>query len=57
MLPGRRPRLLSEFLGDHRDSSTESGPRALFLIGVSLIYGATGTLNIADLAAPHPKLR
>lgn len=27
---------------------------ALFLIGVSLIYGATGTLNMADLAARIP---
>ena len=26
----------------------------LFLIGVSLIYGVTGTLNMADLAAAHP---
>lgn len=29
---------------------------ALFLIGVSLIYGATGTLNMADLAARIPTL-
>jgi multicomponent K+:H+ antiporter subunit D len=29
---------------------------ALFLIGVSLVYGATGTLNMADLAAKIPLL-
>ncbi|MFK8250408.1 monovalent cation/H+ antiporter subunit D [Ancylobacter terrae] len=29
---------------------------ALFLIGVSLIYGVTGTLNMADLAAKVPGL-
>jgi multicomponent K+:H+ antiporter subunit D len=29
---------------------------ALFLIGVSLVYGATGTLNMADLAAKIPML-
>ena len=29
----------------------------LFLIGVSLIYGVTGTLNMADLAAAHPASR
>lgn len=29
----------------------------LFLIGVSLIYGVTGTLNMADLAARVPEIR
>jgi multicomponent K+:H+ antiporter subunit D len=29
----------------------------LFLIGVSLIYGVTGTLNMADLAARIPQIR
>ena len=29
----------------------------LFLIGVSLIYGVTGTLNMADLAARIPEIR
>ena len=29
---------------------------ALFLIGVSLVYGATGTLNMADVAAKIPTL-
>ena len=29
----------------------------LFLIGVSLIYGVAGTLNMADLAARIPKIR
>ena len=28
----------------------------LFLIGVSLIYGVTGTLNMADLAQHIPKV-
>ena len=28
----------------------------LFLIGVSLIYGVTGTLNMADLAHAHSRL-
>ena len=28
----------------------------LFLIGVSLIYGVTGTLNMADLAAAHSRV-
>lgn len=30
---------------------------ALFLIGVSLVYGATGTLNMADLAVKIPLLQ
>ena len=29
---------------------------ALFLVGVSLVYGASGTLNMADLAAKIPEL-
>jgi multicomponent K+:H+ antiporter subunit D len=29
---------------------------ALFLVGVSLVYGASGTLNMADLAARIPEL-
>jgi len=33
------------------------GAALLFLIGVSLIYGITGTLNMADLAARIPELR
>src|SRR5689334_13301736 len=33
------------------------GASLLFLIGVSLIYGVTGTLNMADLAARIPHVR
>src|SRR5690606_13048181 len=29
---------------------------SLFLVGVSLIYGVTGTLNMADLAAKLPAI-
>jgi multicomponent K+:H+ antiporter subunit D len=32
------------------------GASALFLLGVSIIYGITGTLNMADLAARIPRI-
>ena len=37
-------------------SSINLAASLLFLIGVSLIYGVTGTLNMADLAARIPDI-